>query len=87
MTKKPRHGQALQSKKKKKRQPLVAAQVAAPVTSLKDTPAVSAPAAGEPATRAKVLAVKYPYVTSELQRIGILAGAIVVILVVLALVL
>jgi hypothetical protein len=31
--------------------------------------------------------VKYPYVTAELRRIGIFAGAILVILVVLALVL
>ena len=87
MPKKPRHGKALQTKKKKKRQPAVAAPAALPVTALKDAPAVLAPVSSAPVTKAKVRAVKYPYVTAELQRIGIFAGAIVVILVVLALVL
>jgi hypothetical protein len=45
----------------------------------------SSPKIPAPPTRLK--AVQYPYITTELRRIGILAGIILVILVVLALVL
>jgi len=46
-----------------------------------------APSAGVPTATATVKVAKYPYVAIELRRIGILAGIIVVILVVLVLVL
>lgn len=45
------------------------------------------PSAKMPAPRATVPAVQYPYVAAELRKIGIVAGIILVILVVLALVL
>ncbi len=87
MPKKPRRGKAFQPKKKKKRHPAVYMPAASPVMALKDTPAVSTPVSSTSVTKTKVPAVKYPYVTAELRRIGIFAGAILVILVVLALVL
>ncbi len=46
-------------------------------------PKAATPSAGVPA----LASVRYPYVVTELRRIGILAGIIVVILVVLSLVL
>ena len=84
MPKKPRYGKALQGKKKRVRQPAVSRPAAPPVAVQEDIGAVSAPASGA-VTKPKTIAVKYPYVAAELRRIGILAGAIVVILVVLAL--
>lgn len=87
MPKKPRYGRALQKKKKKMRQPAVSAPAAPPVMAQENIPVVSTPPPSTPATKTKAPAVKYPYVTAELRRIGILAGAILVILVVLALVL
>ena len=48
---------------------------------------VSAPLASVPTPAAKVAAVQYPHMVAELRMIGILAGIILVILVVLALVL
>ena len=87
MPKKPRYGSALQKKKKKMRQPAVSAPVAPPVKAQENKPVVSTPPPSTPVTKTKAPAVKYPYVTAELRRIGILAGAIVVILIVLALVL
>jgi hypothetical protein len=56
------------------------------------TPAVSAPGippvpARATSARVKSIAQRYPYVTSELKRIAILTGVIIIILVVLALVL
>ena len=86
MPKKPRRGKVFQSKKKRVRQPALSRPAAPPVAVQKDISAVSTPAAGA-VMKARSPAVKYPYVTAELRRIGILAGAIVVVLVVLALVL
>lgn len=86
MPKKPRRGKMFQSKKKRDRQPALSRPTAPPVAAQEDIRAVSPPASGA-VTKPKTSAVKYPYVTAELRRIGILAGAIVVILVVLALVL
>mgnify|MGYP001070367457 CR=1 FL=1 len=86
MPKKPKYGKALQSKKKKTRRTPVSTAAAVPEAP-KDKPGVSAPLSSSAAARPKAPAVKYPYVTAELRRIGVLAGVILVILVVLALVL
>ena len=48
-------------------------------------PGASAPSVSVPTPVAKPAMARYPYVAIELQRIGILAGIILVILVVLAL--
>ena len=50
-------------------------------------PKVTAPLASTPTRVPVMTAVRYPYILTELQRIGILAGIMLVILVVLALVL
>ena len=79
------------SKKKKGRlaSPTVAAQQPAatqtyePVVPSK----VAAPAASVPTSRPTPAAVRYPFIATELRRIGILAGIMLVVLVVLALVL
>jgi len=87
MPKKPRYGRALQKKKKKMKQPAVSAPAASPVKSQENMPIVSTPPPSAPVKKTKAPAVKYPYVTAELRRIGVLAGATLAILVVLALVL
>jgi hypothetical protein len=86
MPKKPKYGKALQSKKKKTRRAPVSTAAAAPVAP-KDKPSVPAPLSSGAAARTTAPAVKYPYVTAELRRIGVLAGVILAILIVLALVL
>jgi len=45
-------------------------------------PEVSVPSAKVPAPSVKVTTVSYPYIVTELRRIGILAGIMVVVLVV-----
>jgi len=50
-------------------------------------PSVSAPSVSAPTPMAKPTAVRYPYITTELRTIGILAGIILIILTILALVL
>jgi len=50
-------------------------------------PKVAAPPASVPTPLATLTAVRHPYIVTELRRIGILAGIMLVILVVLALVL
>ncbi len=50
-------------------------------------PNVPAPSAGVPAPVAKLAAVRYPHIATELRTIGILAGIMLIILTVLALVL
>ena len=42
------------------------------------------PSSGAPASTTKSRKIQYPYITTELRVIGILAGAIIVILIVLA---
>ncbi len=86
MPKKPRRGKVFQSKKKRVRQSVTSRPATPPVAVQEDIPVASTLAASA-VTKGKSPAVKYPYVTAELRRISILAGAIVVILVVLALVL
>lgn len=61
--------------------PPVAVDTPQPAVTISAPPSAKAPA--PPAPRM----AQYPYITTELQRIGILAGIIVVILIVLALVL
>ncbi len=87
MPKKPKYGKALQSKRKKARRAPVSIAAAAPEAAPKDMPGVSTPLSSDAVARRKAPAVKYPYVTAELRRIGIMAGAILVILIILALVL
>ena len=48
---------------------------------------VSVPSAGRPAPPSAVPVVQYPYIVTELRTIGILAGVMLVVLVVLVLVL
>lgn len=87
MPKKTKRGRAFQSKKKRAGRPAITPPATPPVTSEVATPSVATPAPGVQTARTKAAAVKYPYVLAELRRIGILAGAILVILVILAIVL
>ena len=91
---KSRHGRikhSFQGKKKKSRRSHPAAvaqrqadiQISKPVAS----PKVATPSAGARAPTPMLTAVRHPYILIELRRIGILAGMMLVILVVLALVL
>ena len=61
-------------------QPIAQADEPAPVLT------ASAPSASAPTPVAKLPAIQYPYIGIELRRIGILAGIMLVILVVLVLV-
>lgn len=56
-------------------------QEAAPISR------VPAPSAGAPTPASKVASLRYPYVTTELRTIGILAAIMLTILIVLSLVL
>ncbi len=87
MPKKTKRGRAFRSKKKGAGRPAVPVAAATPATTEVTATSVTAPTPSVHAARTKAPAVKYPYVLAELRRIGILAGAILVILVVLALVL
>jgi len=94
MPSKSRHGRrkrSFQGKKKKGRRspPGVVAQQQAVTEAHKPVapPRVAAPSASAPAPTPVLTAVRYPYILTELRRIGILAGIMLVILVVLALVL
>ncbi|MFC1981048.1 hypothetical protein ACFLVN_02240 [Chloroflexota bacterium] len=60
-----------------------AAQVSKPAASL----SVSATSVSAPTPTAIPGAARYPYITAELRRIGILAGIVLIILIVLALIL
>ena len=82
---------SIQSKKKKGKpsrltmlaQQQAVAQTHEPVSS----PIVSVPLVSVPAPVAKLAAIRYPYIATELRTIGILAGIMLIVLVVLALVL
>ena len=94
MPSKSRHGRrkhSFQGKKKKGRQsPLgvVARQQAVTETPKPVAPPeVAAPSASAPTPMPVLTAVQHPYILTELRRIGILAGVMLTILVVLALVL
>ena len=86
MPKKVRRGKAFQHKKKRMRQPVVSTSAEAPAATLAQTSA-PAPVSRTIVRKEKISAIRYPFVTAELRRIGIFAGAIVIILIVLALVL
>ena len=80
-----------QSKKRKSRQRFPAAvaqqQAVAQTREPVSPPVVSAPSASVPTPMAKLAAVRYPHVAIELRTIGILAGIMLIILIILALVL
>ena len=89
-----RHGKGKQhpnSKKGKAKQrsltPVAQQQVIAHTREPAVPAGISAPSASVPTQSATTGAVRYPYITAELRRIGILAGIMLVILIVLALVL
>ena len=91
---KSRHGKrkhSFQGKKKKGRRgpPGIVAQQQAAIQIDKPVapPKVAAPSTSAPTPMPVLAAVRYPYILTELRRIGILAGIMLVILVVLALVL
>ena len=82
---------SIQSKKRKGglSRPTVLAQQPA-VTQTREpvaSPDVSVPSAKVPTPMAKPAAVQYPYIATELRTIGILAGIMLIILAVLAVVL
>ena len=77
----------LQSKRKQIRQQPLATVARQPVVTQTDKPVASAPLASVPARKTAAATVRYPFVVAELRRIGVLAGIILVILIVLALVL
>jgi len=80
MPRKSRRSKVLQSKKREKRQFSSAIDVPQPVVTQTRKP-VASPRLPTP----KVM--PHPYITAELRRIGILAGIVLAILIVLALVL
>jgi len=86
-----RRKHSTRSKRKKgRRSPAatVAQQKAiAPAHEAVAPPRVAAPSASVHTSKVTPTTVRYPYIVSELRRIGILAGIMLVILVVLALVL
>ncbi|MFC2001336.1 hypothetical protein ACFLUZ_02390 [Chloroflexota bacterium] len=89
-----RHDKGKHPSKSKKRRERQRSQVTVayqPVAAQTSKPAVPtdmpAPRAKVPAPSAASRVARYPYITTELRRIGILAGIIIAILVVLALIL
>lgn len=91
---KSRHGRGKhgpQSRKRKGRRHSLAAVAQQPAAAQTPEPVsrpkVSAPAASVPTPMANLAAARYPYVAIELRTIGILAGIMLIILAILALVL
>ena len=81
---------ARSKKRKGKRSPVAAVvqrQAVAPTHEAAASPRVSAPSVSVPTPRVTLTTARYPYIVNELRRIGILAGIMLAILVVLALVL
>ena len=79
-----------QSRKGKSRHHVAAATQQPAVPEPRESvgrPAVPAPSPGAPTAPARRTAVRYPYIATELRTIGVLAGIMLVILVVLFLVL
>lgn len=89
---KSRHGRQKphRSKRKKGRQAVRAINTYQPAvaqtTQAAPRPEVSSPSVGVPGKIATLTATRHPYIGAELRRIGILAGVILVILIILALV-
>ena len=81
---------SLQSKRRKERlsRPTMSAQQPAAIQTHEpiSSPRMSVPSASVPTPKTKPPAVQYPYVATELRTIGILAGIMLIVLVVLALV-
>ena len=79
-----------QSKKRGSRQrfsaPLAQHQAVAQTHEAVSHPSVSAPPPSVPTPVAKLAVARYPHIATELRTIGILAGILLIILVVLALV-
>ena len=75
------------ARSKKRRATLARAAQQRVVTDKPVSPAVPVPSPGVPTPVVTLTCTRYPYVVTELRRIGILAGIILAILVVLALVL
>jgi len=90
MPKKSRRIKILQSKRKKSRQSFSATavqqRVVAQTSKLVVSPPLSAPPVSVPTPMAKLSPARYPYIVAELRRFGILAGIMLIILIVLALV-
>ena len=86
-----RRKHSTRSKRKKgRRSPaatVVQPEAIAPAYEAVAPPKVAAPSASVPTPKVTPITVRYPYIGNELRRIGILAGIMLVILVVLALVL
>ncbi len=82
---------SFQSKRKKGKRHFSAIaaqqQVAAQTGKLVTPPKLSTPSVSAPTPRTTLTTARYPYIIAELRRIGILAGIMMVILIVLALVL
>ncbi|MFQ5997270.1 MAG: hypothetical protein ACE5KP_06585 [Dehalococcoidales bacterium] len=85
MPKKSKRLKVLQSKRRKIRQQHLATAAQPPAVTQTDKPVAPARPASTPIPKATSNIVRYPYVIAELKRIGILAGIILVILIVLAL--
>jgi len=80
-----RRTKMLQSKRKQERQRIQSKAVQQPVVKPASKPVASAPASSKPIPKVTLKTARYPYVTAELRRIGILAGITLAILIVLAL--
>ena len=91
MSGKSRRGRGRQSvQHKKRRGTLARAAQQQPISQIHkpvSRPSVPAPSAGVPTPIATLTVTRNPYIITELRRIGILAGIVLAILVVLALVL
>ena len=83
-----KHSIPKKNKKERINRPIILAQqqIAAQTDELVSSPNVSAPAASMPAPRVEPAPVQHPYISAELRTIGILAGIMLTILFVLALV-
>ena len=87
MSKKLRYGKKFHSKKKKMKRPASPAPAVQAVAAEGDKPASAVPLPASSAPKTKIPAVRYSYVGAEIRRIGILAGIMFIVLLVLALVL
>jgi hypothetical protein len=76
-----------QSKKGKSRQRFVASTAKSPAVVEShepvSTPATPAPRVSEPSLSSKPTIIEYPYIATELRTIGILAGIMLIVLIVL----
>jgi len=87
MPKKSRRQKALQSKRREERQHFPTPAARQEIVTQKHKPVPSTPSASTPVPRATLRTAQYLYMVPELKRIGILAGIMLAILIVLALVL